>query len=331
MADQDSGAAGADISLPTRAGPGDGSVAASPFLPAGAAAPAIATVADPGLPPGGGNVVVQDALFAGLGLTLVAAVLLAFRLRNVTERMRRQALERELTHREAARLKDELAQREDEAKRDVERRTARLVAENRRLQRDRAELDASRLRLVARTDRDELTGLYDSRAFSALVGRELRRALRDGSRISLVAWQVDAFAELNRAAGHDRGDQALQRIAALIRDACRRGGDMAGRGDSGRFMALLPHTPGAGAMRVAERVRERTRGLAVPHPASPVGDRVTVSAGVAELDPATAVRPEDALAAVEAACAEARRRGGDRTVKVRIRAPAPAAAAGAGA
>ena len=316
-----------DLDLPTRPAPEPVPALGDPFVPDTGTEEGIAVAADPGLPPPGAGVVFQDALFAGLGVALLIAVLLAFRLRQLSEKLRRQALDREIAHRESARLKDELARREELGQRDVERRTARLATENHNLRRERGELTASRSRLEARVDLDELTGLPQRKAFHGLLSRELRRALRDGSHATIVAWEVDAFADLNRTMGHDRADQALQRIAALVRDACRRGGDTAARVDAARFAAILPATPTWGALRIAERVRERTWGLALPHAESSVADRVTVSAGVAELDPKSAPRPADVLAAVEAACAEALKRGGNRVVKVRIRGPAPTALA----
>ena len=48
---------------------------------------------------------------------------------------------------------------------------------------------------------------------------------------------------------------------------------------------VLPQTNRAGAVRVAERIRAAVAGAALPHAASPVCDRVTVSVGVACMTP----------------------------------------------
>lgn len=318
-----------ELDLPSRPAPETVPAMGDPFMPTAGTESGIAVAADPGLPPPGEGVVFQDALFAGLGVVLLVAVLLAFRLRQLRESLRRHALDREIAHREASRLKEELARREELEQRDVERRTARLTTENHNLRRARSELEASRDRLATRIEQDELTGLLHRNAFHGMLSREVRRALREGTHATIVAWEVDGFDDLNRTMGHDRGDLALQRIAALVRDACRRGGDTPARIDAARFAAILPATPAWGAVRIAERVRERTFGLALPYAESPVADRVTVSAGVAELDPKNAPRPLDVLAAVEAACSEAFRRGGNQVVKVRIRGPAPSTVAAA--
>ena len=60
--------------------------------------------------------------------------------------------------------------------------------------------------------------------------------------------------------------------------------------------------------------------MALPNPASRAGGRVTISAGLAQPDPATGATADQVLAALHAACTEAVRRGGDQTVKVCIQA-----------
>jgi len=63
---------------------------------------------------------------------------------------------------------------------------------------------------------------------------------------------------------------------------------------------VLPQTNRAGAVQVAERVRAAVAAAALPHPASPVCDRVTVSVGVACMTPPPQA-PSDARALIEQA------------------------------
>ena len=63
---------------------------------------------------------------------------------------------------------------------------------------------------------------------------------------------------------------------------------------------VLPQTDRAGAVQVAERVRSAVAAAALPHAASPVCDRVTVSIGVACMTPQPH-GPTDARTLVEAA------------------------------
>ena len=57
--------------------------------------------------------------------------------------------------------------------------------------------------------------------------------------------------------------------------------DLVARMGGEEFVVLLPDSTADGAFRVAERVRELVRGQRIPHGASPIGEAVTVSVGVA--------------------------------------------------
>jgi two-component system chemotaxis family response regulator WspR len=63
---------------------------------------------------------------------------------------------------------------------------------------------------------------------------------------------------------------------------------------------VLPQTNRAGAEQVAERVRAAVAAAALPHPASPVCDRVTVSIGVASMTPPPQ-SPSDARSLIQQA------------------------------
>jgi diguanylate cyclase (GGDEF)-like protein len=102
--------------------------------------------------------------------------------------------------------------------------------------------------------------------------------------LSLLICDVDHFKLYNDGQGHQAGDECLKSVAKAI-NQCYRGGDLVARYGGEEFAMVLPQTNRAGAVQVAERVRAAVAAAALPHPASPVCDRVTVSIGVASTTP----------------------------------------------
>ena len=91
---------------------------------------------------------------------------------------------------------------------------------------------------------------------------------------------VDFFKRYNDLYGHPEGDRCLQQVAAAIRSAVRRPGDIVARYGGEEMVVLLPDTDDAGAVTVAEGIRAAVLALAIPHEGNPLG-RVSISAGVA--------------------------------------------------
>lgn len=110
----------------------------------------------------------------------------------------------------------------------------------------------------ARTD--ALTGLSNRRAMQERGRVELKLARRSGAPVSLLLCDLDHFKHINDRHGHEAGDLALVKVAAVLRDALRES-DVLGRWGGEEFIAVLPATASPGALDVAERVRlaiERT-------------------------------------------------------------------------
>lgn len=137
-----------------------------------------------------------------------------------------------------------------------------------------AERDLQRLATT-----DELTGTCNRRAFSGVAEREFLRAKRFDRPMTLLALDIDHFKLINDRHGHAVGDRVLKTCAErwmkLLREQ-----DLLGRLGGEEFCVLLPETPPAVAMAVAERLRAATSSV-------PTGDGVlvTVSIGVSSLVP----------------------------------------------
>jgi diguanylate cyclase (GGDEF)-like protein len=124
---------------------------------------------------------------------------------------------------------------------------------------------------------DELTGLSNRRGFLGAAQVLMAREAKRNGLVSLLAFDLDHFKQINDRHGHAAGDAAL-RLFAAITNANLRGTDLIGRFGGEEFVALLPGNL-AEATIAAERVRSAFEAVGV----TVSGHRVdaTVSIGVA--------------------------------------------------
>jgi diguanylate cyclase (GGDEF)-like protein len=153
---------------------------------------------------------------------------------------------------------------------------------------------------------DEVTGVYSRRFFNRQIHRELLRARRYGSPLSLLLVDLDGFKTINDSLGHLEGDGILRRFGRLLRDTtreadsvCRFGGD--------EFAVLLPETNAIEAQATAERIRVAASRLEIAvngtHSA-----RLTVSIGAATY-PADCETAEELASLADQMCLAAKRAG----------------------
>jgi diguanylate cyclase (GGDEF)-like protein len=139
---------------------------------------------------------------------------------------------------------------------------------------------------------DEKTGLYNFRAFQRRLVEEWQRADRYSVPLSLVFLDLDNFKQVNDTLGHQAGDRVLEQFATLVAGGAR-ANDVAARYGGEEFAVILPHTDGAMALRVAERIRRAVADFVFLEDEH--STRVTVSAGVATLPPSTRLDSVDEL------------------------------------
>lgn len=161
---------------------------------------------------------------------------------------------------------------------------------------------------------DGLTGIPNRRHFDELFDKEARRALRDGQPLSVLMIDIDHFKPFNDNYGHGAGDLCLQRVARALTGALLRPADQAFRYGGEEFVALLPGTDATGAADVAEQLRAAVEALAIPHEHASTAALVTLSLGVATLDPGqeTASDAQGLLKRADEALYEAKKAGRNR-------------------
>ena len=133
--------------------------------------------------------------------------------------------------------------------------SAALVRELRRRRVTEKELAATAAALAKAAATDELTGLPNRRCFDETAEREWKRAIRDGTPISVLVVDVDFFKAYNDTYGQLSGDKALQVVAQCIQKTIKRPADFGARFGGEEFALLLPSTDAKGAVKVAEDLR----------------------------------------------------------------------------
>lgn len=145
--------------------------------------------------------------------------------------------------------------------------------------------------LVAISRTDSLTGLYNRRYFDEILSTEWKRCWRTGAAIALIMLDIDHFKLYNDTYGHQGGDQCLKQVSSAIRDCARRAGDVAARYGGEEFAIVLPETTESNAVVVSRNILENVENLAIPHAASKTASIVTISIGMATLNPS----PENSI------------------------------------
>jgi diguanylate cyclase (GGDEF)-like protein len=113
-----------------------------------------------------------------------------------------------------------------------------------------------------------------------------RHAGRDRLPVSVVLIDIDHFKAYNDHYGHQAGDRCLREVAAAVKVAAhRRPLDLVARYGGEEIIAVLFGGDRAHAESVAVGIREGVAELRIEHPASPTRPYVTVSVGVATLEP----------------------------------------------
>lgn len=113
------------------------------------------------------------------------------------------------------------------------------------------------VRLYKKSITDSLTGLYLRRHFEPKLEHEVKRTIRYGVPLSLLTLDADLFKQVNDTYGHLAGDSVLRTIADLLRRNIRTDIDLPVRMGGEEFAILLPETPEAGALILAERIRQQ--------------------------------------------------------------------------
>ena len=127
---------------------------------------------------------------------------------------------------------------------------------------------------------DALTGALNRRGLDQTLNREIARAQRTRTAMSVAMVDLDHFKRVNDLHGHDAGDRMLVHFTGLIRSVMRKSDALARYGGE-EFTLILPETDARGAHKLLERLRELQRHTPLLYEGKSLA--LTFSAGIATL------------------------------------------------
>ncbi|MDC0434056.1 GGDEF domain-containing protein [bacterium] len=161
--------------------------------------------------------------------------------------------------------------------------------------------------LLQQANHDELTGLYNRRAFAAALQGHIETfsACREAH---LVILDLDQFKVVNDTCGHGEGDRLLIEVSRVIA-ACVRSTDTVARLGGDEFAVLLVDCSQEIAVRKAEQIRSRLQQYEFYSSADIF--KIGVSIGLVSMNE-NRTDPTELQQLADAACYAAKEAGRDR-------------------
>lgn len=159
---------------------------------------------------------------------------------------------------------------------------------------------------------DGLTSIENRRAFDIAYDRAFELSLKERMSLALIMIDIDHFKIFNDFYGHLSGDQALIRIAEVIKSAIKRPGDLAARYGGEEFVVMLMNTTAAEAADIAEEIRSRVEQLGMGN--EKVQSVITVSLGVSSAVPHDNMTNEELIASADRALYRAKECGRNKVI-----------------
>ena len=125
---------------------------------------------------------------------------------------------------------------------------------------------------------DSLTGLYSRGFFDSALEREIARARRYKTDLSILFLDLDNFKEVNDAYGHLAGDMVLISVSRVIQEETR-SEDTPARFGGEEIVLILPETGKVQALVSGERIRKKVEALTMTYDRQPIS--ITISGGLA--------------------------------------------------
>ncbi|WP_028023992.1 diguanylate cyclase domain-containing protein [Enterovibrio calviensis] len=160
---------------------------------------------------------------------------------------------------------------------------------------------------------DELTGLGNTRHFNDMLDKELRRASRYKTPLSLLLISVDQFDAYVNTQGQEDADKQLVAISQIIKDTCQRSSDVLAFLQNAKFAIILPHTTRDNSQVVCQKLHSGLKQKSLPFILSQTG-AITLSIGLSSLESTEdRINPQHMFNTSEMMRIDAERKGGNGT------------------
>ncbi|MFC1848916.1 diguanylate cyclase domain-containing protein [candidate division CSSED10-310 bacterium] len=154
---------------------------------------------------------------------------------------------------------------------------------------------------------DGLTAIPNRRRFDQLYPKMWEHSVQKGASLAVIMIDIDFFKAYNDNYGHLAGDDCLKCVAQTLNDSMNLPKTFVARYGGEEFISVLPQFDYQNALSMAEALRQNIAALHIPHSFSGVEPFVSISLGVAALNPTNASSPSVLLEAADKALYEAKK------------------------
>ncbi|MGC1523385.1 MAG: diguanylate cyclase [Steroidobacteraceae bacterium] len=162
--------------------------------------------------------------------------------------------------------------------------------------------------------RDGLTGIQNRRMFDQHIRHVWQQAVREEERVAVLLIDIDCFKDYNDRYGHQAGDECLRAVAVSLNQCARRPLDFVARYGGEEFAMVLYEASREYVAEVLTRIQRSIAELNIPHEASRVASRLTVSIGAAFIMPSSGRTYEGLIQLADEALYGAKEQGRNRVV-----------------
>lgn len=200
----------------------------------------------------------------------------------------------------------------------VELKSAQAVELKVQVQERTKELRQALVKIELLACTDELTNLFNRRAFNEIFEREHRRALREHGALALCMIDIDFFKSYNDRYGHQAGDEALRRFAACLAANLQRPSDYVFRLGGEEFAVLMTNRTGHdNCLEFVKSLRREVVAMNLFHLDNPAAT-MTASFGMVYCEPGASCSMNTLVSEADAALYEAKRAGRNRVVSKQL-------------
>lgn len=161
---------------------------------------------------------------------------------------------------------------------------------------------------------DELTGLYNRRAFNEVFPEVYDNIRRNGELFVFAMMDIDNFKKYNDIYQHKAGDEVLSRIGQIMTAYSKRGNDYAFRLGGEEFGLIISADSFDHAIQYFEMIRDEVRNCKIHHIGNPPYDVVTISTGVRAVNHDEILTMEDIYREADKALYKAKSTGKNKVV-----------------
>ena len=159
---------------------------------------------------------------------------------------------------------------------------------------------------------DGLTSIENRRAFDIAYDRAWKLSLKKRMPLALIMIDIDHFKLFNDNFGHLSGDQALIKIAEIIKSVIKKPCDLAARFGGEEFVVMLINTTSKGAEVAAEEIRRIVEELGMGN--QEMQTDITVSLGVSSVIPDDTIEPDELIDTADRALYMAKESGRNKVI-----------------